>query len=230
MKKINFNIIIIYIFFNYSCSKSPTSAQSPIFASGSIFCSIGPTTIVDVTNPKTGKTWMDRNLGASQVATSKNDTKSYGDLYQWGRRSDGHQCRNSSTTSALSNTLQPSHGFFITTNGGTDWTAIQNDNAWQSATFINNPCPLGYRLPTDAEFEEERLSWSSQFNSPLKLPMSGIRGTGGGIGGEGNMGTYWTMTVSASLGRSRAITISDGTIYMHNENKSSGLSVRCIKN
>jgi hypothetical protein len=44
---------------------------------------------------------MDRNLGASQVATSRSDTSSFGDLYQWGRRSDGHQCRNSSISSNL---------------------------------------------------------------------------------------------------------------------------------
>jgi len=33
---------------------------------------------------------MDRNLGATQVATSSTDENSYGDLYQWGRRADGH--------------------------------------------------------------------------------------------------------------------------------------------
>ena len=38
----------------------------------------------NVTNPTTGEIWMDRNLGASQVATSSTDAASYGDLYQWG--------------------------------------------------------------------------------------------------------------------------------------------------
>ena len=41
-----------------------------------------------VENPLTGRTWIDRNLGASQVATSPTDTAAYGDLYQWGT-----QCR-----------------------------------------------------------------------------------------------------------------------------------------
>lgn len=44
----------------------------------------------NVTNATTGKVWMDRNLGASQVATSSTDANSYGDLYQWGRAKDGH--------------------------------------------------------------------------------------------------------------------------------------------
>ncbi|PKG42563.1 hypothetical protein, partial [Psychroflexus sp. MES1-P1E] len=35
----------------------------------------------DVTNPITGEIWMDRNLGASQVATSSIDAAAYGDLY-----------------------------------------------------------------------------------------------------------------------------------------------------
>ena len=48
-----------------------------------------------------GRVWMDRNLGASQVATSSTDTNSYGDLYQWGRGADGHQLRISNTTSTF---------------------------------------------------------------------------------------------------------------------------------
>jgi len=33
---------------------------------------------------------MDRNLGASQVAKSPTDPLSFGDLFQWGRGTDGH--------------------------------------------------------------------------------------------------------------------------------------------
>ena len=47
----------------------------------------------------TGQVWMDRNLGASRVATSSTDSAAYGDLYQWGRGTDGHEKRTSSTTS-----------------------------------------------------------------------------------------------------------------------------------
>jgi hypothetical protein len=37
---------------------------------------------------KDGKYWLDRNLGATKVATSKNDTSSYGYLFQWGRKAN----------------------------------------------------------------------------------------------------------------------------------------------
>ena len=57
---------------------------------------------------------MDRNLGATQAATSSTDVDAYGDLYQWGRFSDGHQCRTSNTTATLSSVDQPAHGDFIT--------------------------------------------------------------------------------------------------------------------
>jgi hypothetical protein len=40
--------------------------------------SIGST---DVYNPVTGRIWMDRNLGATQVATSSTDAASYGHLF-----------------------------------------------------------------------------------------------------------------------------------------------------
>ncbi len=46
----------------------------------------------------TGKVWMDKNLGATQVATSSTDAASYGSLYQWGRNTDGHESRTSATT------------------------------------------------------------------------------------------------------------------------------------
>jgi hypothetical protein len=69
------------------------SIVSP-YPEGTVHCLPGGAAIVDVLNPATGKTWMDRNLGAAQLATASNDVAAYGDLYQWGRFSDGHQCRN----------------------------------------------------------------------------------------------------------------------------------------
>ena len=42
-----------------------------------------------------GEIWMNKNLGALRVATSSTDAAAYGDLYQWGRTTDGHEKRNS---------------------------------------------------------------------------------------------------------------------------------------
>jgi uncharacterized protein (TIGR02145 family) len=40
-----------------------------------------------------GSVWLQQNLGSSRVATAMNDALSYGDLYQWGRWTDGHEKR-----------------------------------------------------------------------------------------------------------------------------------------
>ncbi|HIJ26877.1 MAG: hypothetical protein HON68_09360 [Gammaproteobacteria bacterium] len=46
----------------------------------------------------TGKKWLDRNLGATEVCTTTTTANCYGDTYQWGREADGHQVRTSGTT------------------------------------------------------------------------------------------------------------------------------------
>ncbi len=106
---------------------------------------VNSSVIVDVTNATTGKTWMDRNLGAIQAATSSTTEYAYGDLYQWGRGTDGHQIRTSTTSSTLSSSDTPGHGNFILMGGSPyDWRSPQNTNLWQGVSGVNNPCPSGY--------------------------------------------------------------------------------------
>lgn len=200
---------------------------------GSIFCT--QAAVVDVTNPTTGKIWMDRNLGAAQVATSSTDYNSYGDYYQWGRRSDGHQCYTSLTTSTLSTSDQPSHGDFIAvTNNNLDWRSPQNNSLWQGVIGINNPCPSGYRIPTEVELNAERLSWSSNdyigaFNSPLKLPVNGFRGTDGTFYASGGAGYYWTSTVGSTQSRHLSFGPMTSSTGMTNTARVMGNAVRYIK-
>ncbi|TKS56821.1 hypothetical protein FCN74_07285, partial [Mesohalobacter halotolerans] len=204
------------------------------YPEGTVHCdSNNPTEVVDVFNPVTGQIWMDRNLGASQVATSSTDAAAYGDLYQWGRGADGHQCRDSGTTSTLSSSDQPGHGDFIT-NGSNqfDWRSPQNDNLWQGVNGVNNPCPSGYRLPTEAELDAERESWSSNnsagaFASPLKLPMAGYRRKNNALlYGVGTSGDYWSSTVISANPRGLYFFSVAG---MDNFYRADGFSVRCLK-
>jgi uncharacterized protein (TIGR02145 family) len=187
----------------------------------------------DVTNPTTGATWMDRNLGAARVATSSTDADSYGDLYQWGRAADGHQCRNSGTTSTLSSTDVPGHGDFITSSSSpVDWRSPQNNNLWQGVNGANNPCPGGYRLPTETELNNERLTWSSNhangaYNSVLKLPMAGCRFSNGSLAYVGNRGRYWSSTVSVTS--TRRLFFNSNNAFMLTDLRAVGNSVRCIK-
>jgi uncharacterized protein (TIGR02145 family) len=194
----------------------------------------GAAEVNEVTNPTTNKVWMDRNLGASQVATSSTDANAYGDLYQWGRGTDGHEKRNSDTTSTLSNTDAPGHGNFITNdNSPYDWRSSQRDNLWQGVNGTNNPCPSGYRLPTAAEWETERASWSSNnaagaFASPLKLPVAGFRdGSLGSLNTVGSVGFYWSSTVDGTF--SRHLGFFSSAASMDSSIRANGFSVRCIK-
>jgi uncharacterized protein (TIGR02145 family) len=191
---------------------------------------VGSTDVVS----STGRIWMDRNLGASQVATSSTDAASYGDLYQWGRGTDGHQIRTSPTTNTLSAVDQPTHGSFIfAPNIPLDWRSPQNDNLWQGVSGVNNPCPSGYRLPTDTEFEAERASWGTNnaagaFGSPLKLPLSGFRAySNGSLYFVGTLGTYWSSTVSGTV--SRSLYFNSSTALPDTGYRAYGFSVRCLK-
>ena len=212
----------------------PITSLSAQYPANSLFCTNGPTAIVDVTNPTTGRTWMDRNLGASQAATSSTDQNAFGDLYQWGRRSDGHQCRTSAATTTLSNVDQPTNGnFIIAPNAPTDWRSPQNNNLWQGTTGTNNPCPFGYRIPTEQEFIAEQNSWTNQnasgaFNSVLKIPLAGDRyNTDALIYGGNQYASIWTSTTSGTFSKDFAITTS-GTYFNIND-RADGRCIRCIK-
>ena len=206
---------------------------SGIFPSGTVNCA-GATAVVNVTNPTTGKTWMDRNLGATQVATSSTDAASYGDLYQWGRRADGHQCRTSATTATLSSVDQPANSnFILAPSTPYDWRSPQNVNLWQGVNGVNNPCPSGYRIPTEPELEAERLSWSvntsvGAFASPLKLPVAGIRDySSGSLTNVGANGRYWSSAVSGT--NSRHLYFDSSYASMNPIYRAFGLTVRCLK-
>lgn len=209
---------------------------SNLWPGGTVFCS-SSTGINDVLNPVTNKTWMDRNLGASQVAVSSADVNSFGDLYQWGRLGDGHQCRNSSISNILSSSDIPGNSNFIVPpfppTNNYDWRLNQNPNLWQGINGINNPCPNGYRVPTSAEINSERNSWTTNnsagaFSSPLKFSLGGIRSSNdGSIGDDGLNGYYWVSDINTT--NSMYLIISNNSMISATV-RAEGCSIRCIKN
>ncbi len=96
-----------------------------------------------VTSPDTGKIWLDRNLGASQVCTSSTDSSCYGNLYQWGRNDDGHESSSTTTVTRASN-INPGYANFITQ---TDWTTVDSSGEDRSSALTdggtNDICPAG---------------------------------------------------------------------------------------
>ena len=183
----------------------------------------------------TGKTWMDRNLGATQVAASSTDAASYGDLYQWGRDSDGHESRTSNTIATTATSADAGHGDFILSGSGTDnnWTDFTaEDTLWQSG--LNDPCPAGYRIPTVIELNAER----EQFNTndaaaadallALRLPLAGNRSySGNNFNNVGSEGYYWSSTVGNV--NTQNLHLRNSNAQISDNERAYGFSVRCIK-
>ena len=201
------------------------------------------TAAVDVTFGT--QTWMDRNLGARRVATAINDVLSYGNHYQWGRPADGHEITvwNGDTltsgrgfanaTGALATSDAPGNANFILTNVSPyDWRSDYNNNRW--ATANQGPCPVGYHVPTDAQWAtaDSFGAWNNNtdtYNSALKLPSAGYRdSTNGSLTNQGTLGTYWSSTVSGT--DARCLGFNSIAAYAFNYNRAYGFTVRCLKN
>jgi hypothetical protein len=216
------------------------SESNPSFPMGFVHCDPANLTIIKKVTSTTGEIWMDRNLGASRVADSSTDSLAYGNFFQWGRFADGHQCRESDKISVLASTAASSpdsvwYGKFIVgLSSPFDWLSTPNDSLWQGVNGVNNPCPNGYRLPNEAEWNAERESWGSNdldgaFGSPLRLPVSGSRDVSSGAPfGVGSRGDYWSSSVSGA--NARFLLFNSSGAALLSDFRAGGRAVRCIKN
>ena len=191
-----------------------------------------------VTSPYTGKVWLDRNLGASQVCTSFDDTACYGDYYQWGRNYDGHQDSTSSTTSTQATDVNSTGSSFII--GSSDWasvdgTGIERTANW-SATDGSSVCPIGFRVPTIAELSAELFDANSSqiqnrddaFNSFLKLPSAAYRDFNSGtLVFQGLFGSVWSSSANGSY--SSYVYFDSSYALEANDFRTFGFTVRCLR-
>lgn len=188
--------------------------------------------------------WLDRNLGAIELPSSDKDPDSFGDLYQWGRFSDEHQFRLSPIIKFQANTPTPSlgnpwDGRFIV--DFTDWLNPSNNDLWNivSGVNINNPCPSGWRLPTEIEWFAEMSSWGANQNafgaflSDLSLTLAGYRTSTGSSAGdiinEGVEGLYWSQTIDNASGMPFVLYFANGFATVTRIDRAFGGTVRCIK-
>jgi len=190
------------------------------------------TEIVDV--DAAGYTWMDRNLGAITDARASDDCFAYGNLHQWGRGSDGHEDRTSSTTAGPVAAGSEGSNFITASVEPRDWLSTQDDTRWNGATKgVHDPCPAGYRVPTEAELQDLDNSFSPNnsvgaFGSPLKLPVAGFRDTiDGALFDVGSGGNYWTSTVIGVFARGYRFFSDDS--FITTDRRAFGGSVRCLK-
>ncbi len=191
-----------------------------------------------IMDPLNDAIWLDRDLGASQRATSDDDYLAYGSLYQWGRLSDGHQCMNytsatsgspvNGSTTTLSSGDVPGHNNFIENSGGNhDWRSSHNNNLWQGLAGTNNPCPSGYRIPTTSEWGDSDLTDDATW---MFLADAGQRNADGNLVDIGGDSHPWSSTLVNSSSAYN-IDSNDGVVDEtdHQNYRVFACTVRCIK-
>jgi uncharacterized protein (TIGR02145 family) len=208
-----------------------------------------------LTSERTGKKWLDRNLGAPNVPVDETDFANFGDLFQWGRAADGHQTVSwtsqfedigigvNGRTSiaepfAYSNTDDPGTSKFIFVPYDVepmDWRMPQNNNLWQLPVNKNNPCPAGWHVPTADEFKAEGFTSIYDGFEKLKITASGARQTVGAfVYGAIYKSRYWTSTAAEDQQKKTtqayAFEFLQYSTTATSNARASGFPVRCIRN
>ena len=190
----------------------------------------------EVTSPYTGRVWLDRNLGALQVCTALNDTACYGDYYQWGRNSDGHEKSVSNITSTQATNINSTGTDFITDTGtyNYDWIMDLDTNGslrssnW-SKTDGNSVCPLNYRVPTITELSAENIGNRDEAYTNLLIPSSGYRYSHNGVMDDvDSISRIWSVTIENNQAKYFGVDANSASVYNSGGN-AMGRSVRCIK-
>ena len=171
------------------------------------------------------------------------DTACYGDYYQWGRDHDGHQESGSATTTVLASSLDTSSNanYIKSSVSPYEWLDVNIDESgslraanW-SKTDGTSVCPVGYRVPSMTELENETGDVTNNigaFNHFLKFPSAGSRTyTNGSVATQGTDGPIWSSTAStAVLGTSEGFFFNSANAGTYSTyGRASGNPVRCIK-
>ena len=181
-----------------------------------------------------GVVWAPVNCGY-KAATATEKGYPYGKLYQWGRKyGQGYDENDESVPTLLEGNVSLEVGqsednknvFFFcsdSSDSDLDWLSPRDGTLWNSGTeespiknTANDPCPIGWRVPTFNELNDLRSVSSNQSSidaegrngyifsasvansdavAELFLPAAGRRhGNGGRTDGREQIGFYWFST------------------------------------
>ena len=169
-----------------------------------------------------GVHWATRNVAAP--GTFAANPEDAGMFFQWNRRM-GWTYINESPVNA---------------DGATNWASGNPGGAeW---AVENNPCPPGWRVPTQEEWMSLRDAGSrwqtvngvegrlfGSVSNGIFLPAAGfLYGANGGLRDEATLGLYWSSTPSGN-NQARNITFSSRLAGMRPNPRNSGYSIRCVR-
>ncbi|MDE7356402.1 MAG: fibrobacter succinogenes major paralogous domain-containing protein, partial [Rikenellaceae bacterium] len=158
--------------------------------------------------------------------------------------------------SQCSGVREESHGKFYQWGINVAWNTTgalggaTPSGSWNTSTYPSNwnthPCPDGYRLPTDSEFQalinSSAASYHGGWNSSdygyikftsgsnsVEFPAVGARGgTSGTLTNAGTWGPYWSSVASSSRDAYN-LGFDSGNLYVLYYDRQFGFSVRCVR-
>ena len=182
-----------------------------------------------------GVHWATRNVDAP--GTFVRNPEDAGMLFQWNRKK------------AWSTTNQEVTGWFNRlkirirdrnqeTEAETEWdTSIPDGETWER---VNDPCPPGWRVPTEAEFYSLKNSGSVWITrrgvngrlfgtapNQLFLPAAGWRNYDGTFNLAGKTGGYWSNTQRLRM-FARDFVFIDELVNILDSHRIRGFSIRCV--